>query len=95
MKDHKLKLINSTYSINDAREVLFSLISDKIKFLNLQILSANERYGNDSIHLENRVKQLQTDKETLIAALNQLDSETHRIAIDCDVTVKVKHVELA
>lgn len=95
MKSHNLKLIDSTYSAQDAKEVLISLVNDKIKFLHLQILSQGERFGCDTSHLEERAKALLIEKEQLMQLLSKLNDDGCEVEIKCDVAIKVKETQNA
>ena len=92
MSDYNLKLIDSTYSPEEAKEVLSSLISDKIKFLNLQIFSKSERFGEDTSHLENRIKYLDSEKEKLFKLIEQAKVDGRDLSIRCDIQVESIHV---
>jgi hypothetical protein len=83
-------LINSTYSASNAKEVLTSLINDKIRFLNIQILSAHERFGENTAHLEARVKELVADRNRLIELLDQSAETNTEIEIVGSVEITVK-----
>lgn len=88
MEDYGFKLIDSTYSADDAKEVLISLVNDKIKFLNRQIFSLEERFGSDTQHLKNRVKIIQEEKAKLLTLLEQYSSEGTLLSIQCDVRME-------
>lgn len=92
MKDLQLdfSLIDNTYSAADARDVITSLINDKIRFLNVQILSIHERFGSDVSYLEKRVTQLETERKRLVQVLTDLSEEDVEIEISCDVKMVVK-----
>ena len=92
MKNHKIKLIDSTYPVNDARDALFSLINDKIDFLNKKILSVQERFGGDTDHLEKRVKELRAELNNLLELLKPLE-EGNLIEIHCDVEMKIRQAD--
>ena len=89
MKNHQIKLIDSTYPVRDARDVLFSLINDKIEFLNQKIFSLQERFGSDTGHLEKRVKELRMELQQLLDLLNTME-EDQLIEIHCEVDMKIK-----
>ena len=95
MKAHQLQLINSTYSANDAREVLFSLLNDKIKFLTYKIFSESERFGADTAHYEQRVQALRAEKDAICGALRKLEDSSCEVEIDCVVNIKVRETQLA
>jgi hypothetical protein len=49
-----IQLIEGTFSPNAAAKVLFSLISNKIKYYNLELFSAKERSEGDLNHSQNK-----------------------------------------
>ncbi len=57
-----IKLVEGNYTPAEAADILFSLIGDKIKFHNMQMLSLQERFGIDSVHSEQRIKELKEAK---------------------------------
>lgn len=88
---HQFTLINSTYRAEEAREVLTSLINDKIQFLNIQAHSLNERYGLSTVHLENRIKELEQERKRIIDMLRSVDNKDAMIEISSQVNLTVKH----
>lgn len=94
MKAHQIKLIDSTYSVEDANEMLTSLIRDKIKFLNIKTLSENLRFGSSLDHLEKRIKELKEEKNILMELLNDPDLRDSEIEIECSINLKIKQPEI-
>ncbi|MEZ4985114.1 MAG: hypothetical protein R2795_08790 [Saprospiraceae bacterium] len=47
---NKIELINGVFTVADAREVLFNLLQEKIKFHNRRIFGLSERLGVDDTH---------------------------------------------
>lgn len=100
-KELNFKLIDSTYSPEEAREALMSLIADKIYFLNQKRFSIHEQYSGDVSHLEKRVAQLQVIQEEYAQKLKALDNDNLEIEVSCEVVLnvrkksKVQAVELA
>ncbi len=90
MKDYQLDLVKNTYPVHDAKEVLLSLLSDKIKFLTCKIFSLEERFGDVPVHLKERVEELKNEKNQLIETLDSFDDENHLVEIDCQIVFKVK-----
>ncbi len=88
MHDHSIKLIDSTYPVSHSREVLLSLLNDKITFLGVQILSFEERFGKDTMHIKLRVKELENERKALVSYLNQLHDDT-LLELDCEISIKV------
>lgn len=87
---HQFNLINSTYSAEAAKEVLTSLINDKIRFLNIQILSVHERFGENATHLETRVKELEADRNRLIELLSAAEKNNAEVEILSSVDFTIK-----
>lgn len=95
MQDQQLTLIDSTYAPEQAREVLCSLLNDKIRFLNHQILSNFERFGSDTSHLEKRLAEVKAERDQLISQLNALSNDAYLLEIDCCINIKVTTPEMA
>jgi len=93
MNNHQLKLIDSTYSAKDAKEVLLSLINDKIRFLSQKIVSIEERFGGDTSHLEKRVQQLTQERSQLITLFEHHENEDHLVEVDCNVHFSIKQMQ--
>ena len=89
-QEFEFSLIDNTYSAEDAREVITSLINDKIRFLNIQILSIHERFGIDVTHLEKRVTQLEQDRKRLMSMLADYANSAVEIDVICDVKMVAK-----
>lgn len=88
MKEYQFDLVKSTYPAHDAKEVLLSLINDKIKFLNCKAFSLSERFGSVPSHLEKRISELKEEKQLLVETLGQCD-EDHLVKIDCQVVFNI------
>ena len=88
---HDFSLIDNTYSAEGARAVITSLISDKIKFLNTEMLSINERFGTDVEHMKERVRQLEADKARMISLFSDYINQDIEIEISCEVKMVAKH----
>jgi len=87
---HQFKLVNSTYELSEARDVLFSLINDKINSINGTIFSRYLKNGDDSEHLRNRVEELKEVKLKLMDYLLELNDEDCRIKISCPVIIEIE-----
>ena len=84
-----LHLIRNTYEVDDAKEVITQLLSDKINFIRRQIFSLDERYGINSSYLENRLKELNQSKEDIVTFFNSINSEEFEVKIDCPVSIEL------
>ncbi len=93
MKSHQFRLIDSTYGIEDAREVLLSLVCDKIRFLKQKIFSLEERFGSDTTALKKRVAELEAEQDFLRNHFSSLQGEEAEIEISCEVRMNIHHNE--
>lgn len=89
MQQHSIKLIDSTYPAKQAREVIMTLLNDKIRFLGVQILSIEERFGDNTEHMRQRIKELEHEKRELLRQLESLEDENTPLEIDCQIDLKV------
>lgn len=92
-ENHQFKLIDNTYSPTAAKEVIASLIQDKIRFLNVQLLSNQERYGSDISFAAKRVEQLQTELERVLNTFDEAISEDSEVQITCPINVTIRQIE--
>jgi len=90
MNKSQVKIIDSTYPVEDAKELVLSLINDKIKFLQLKIFSQRERFGIDTKHLEKRISELREERAELIQNLKSFEESDYVVEVDCKIHLKVK-----
>lgn len=91
MKKHQIKLIDNVYPVEDARDVLLSLINDKIRFLNVKLL-ARQEFGADSSVLESRIAQLKQEQKELLNTLKACPEGSCTIEINCDIRLKINEL---
>jgi hypothetical protein len=92
-ENHQFKLIDNTYSPTAAKEVIASLIQDKIRFLNVQLLSNQERYGSDISFAAKRVEQLQAELERVLNTFDEAIPEDSEVQISCPINVTIRQIE--
>lgn len=88
--EKNIKLIDGTYSPNEAAEILYSVVNDKIKFHNIQINSAIERNAEDTFHSEKRLAELAFAKEKIAAMLEEARNAHAHLEISGMIEVKIK-----
>ncbi len=93
MKTHQIRLIDSTYGADDAREVLGSLLNDKIKFLNHKIFSMQERYGSNTEHMNKRIEELRQEKRDLELLFEEHEGEHIDFEIGCTLVIQLRKAE--
>ena len=89
-KLHQFTLIDNTYSAEEARQVLLCVTNVKIKFLDLQILSLQERFGRDTTHMEERVSELLRDRARINEVLQAAMAGQAILEIKSVVNIEVK-----
>lgn len=85
------KLIDGTFSVKEAIEILLALVDNKINFHKLKIFSTEECTGHTDEHSEQRVMQLQLIRKELLEHLRQLPADTN-IEISSTVSIKTKAI---
>ena len=89
-----LNLIKNSYDSCESKKMINKLFDDKIKFIKMQVLSLEDRFGINSPFLENRLKELNQSKEELSNFFTNIDSD----AIDSnDIEIKINcaiHLEI-
>jgi hypothetical protein len=87
MKTHQTKLIDGQFSPDNARTILLELINNKISFHRKSKFSNEVRFGTDPDQADNRIAQLEQEKEQLIQWLDTIDPST-TIRISCDIAME-------
>lgn len=85
-----VKLIRGTFSPEDAAEVLFSILSDKIRFHNIQVLSIKERFNGDTSYSEQRLVELKAAKEKVSQLILEAKNSNSEIEIQSDINIQLK-----
>ena len=88
-----IQLVEGTFSPVEAADVLFSLISDKIKFHNLQILSVQERFNGDTSHSEQRIKALKIAKNQAKDLILKARDEGYDVKIDSVIDIRLVKIK--
>lgn len=84
------KLVDGTFSANDAANVLFSLIGDKIKYHQLLLFSNEERYGADITNSKVRIQELTAVKEEIIEMIREAREQDMDLEILSNIQVTMK-----
>lgn len=84
-------LVRGTFSAEEAREVLLSLIEDKITFHRRHLWSRRERFGEvaDPSRCE-RIEQLLSTKRLVTEAVNQAAAAGYCLEIHCDIQLRMR-----
>ncbi len=85
----KFKLVEGTFKVSDAKEILLGLIEHKIQFHNRKIHGHAERHGEVDTPNKERLKVLRQTRDKLIEYLDAHTSEM--VHIHSDITIELKH----
>lgn len=84
-----IQLVEGTFSPIEAAEVLFSLITDKIKFHNLQLLNVKELSNEDMVHSEQRIKALKEAKNKAKDLILKARNEGYEMKIQSTIEIQL------
>tara|TARA_R110002012_G_scaffold322083_1_gene554891 strand:- start:68944 stop:69261 length:318 start_codon:yes stop_codon:yes gene_type:complete len=84
------KLIDGTYEPSEAADVLFSVLGDKIRFHNIQILSAQERFNADTSVSEKRLHELKESKHQVADLILKARDNNYEIEINGVINITLK-----
>ncbi|MGB5498731.1 MAG: hypothetical protein WBM77_07355 [Maribacter sp.] len=88
-KTQSIQLVAGTFSPVEAAHVLFSFITDKIKFHNLQLLNIAELSNDDVIHSEQRIKALKEAKSLAKDLILKARNQGYELKIDSTIEIKL------
>lgn len=90
MAQHDFKLVDSTYTPEEARNVLLSIIQDKIKSINRLCFSLEEREPCDLGHFRERIKQLTAMREEVKQVMAQAEDLGMNVEVDATISVTLR-----
>ncbi len=87
--NHVFKLIDGNFGNDDAERILIALVSNKIKFHNVDSFRIQERFNGNISHSEKRVKELTAVKETLKELIADAKENNLDFKINCTVNIEL------
>ena len=84
-----VQLIKGTFSLDEARHLLLSLITYKIGFHELKNFGDVERFGRTARHAGKRIDELKRSRNTLLRFMEASDATSVRLRIDATVKIRV------
>lgn len=84
------KLIEGVFAPNEAKNLLNSLIDNKISFHSLEDFSNQIRFNKDTNHSKKRIEELNKMKTLIDKVINQAEIGNHILEIECLVKISVK-----
>lgn len=86
----QVSLLNGTFSIAEAREVLLTLIDDKIRFHSNRIFSQEERIGITPEDSVVRIKELRATRDEISAIINEYKDQNCEINVQSDINIEIR-----
>lgn len=82
LKTESVKLIEGTFDVYEARDILIGILNHKINFHNLKNLTSTERLGHLNEQSVIRLGELNKDRDKIVSLLdfareNDLDIQVH------------------
>ncbi len=91
MQSHNIRLIDNTYDLDIARQLLDGLFTQKIAFVE-DLIHASEPMELNA--LETRLEELKAEKRSLDILLEEFDGEHAEMEIGCTVVMNVRKLDL-
>ena len=86
-KEKEFKLVAGVFTPSDAKEILISLIDEKIRFHNLKILKHQERYGVDDTSHVKRLNQLIKTKSQIQKLIETFEKKNKSLVINSSILI--------
>lgn len=87
---NEVKLITGEFKPNEAEEILFSIIEDKISFNTRQIFSYEERGLDGAERYKNRIGELQESKKKVADLINSCKAKNKILSIESSIVIREK-----
>jgi len=86
-ENRRFCLISGSFSAEDARQVLLSLINHKINFHELNAWSHRERFGEDNAASLKRVEELSRTREEIAQLINKAAAMGQTLSINSSIEI--------
>lgn len=86
-KNEKLIIIDGRYSYDEAKEILMTMFSSKLNFLNIKNWSSQERYGKEDEMAQKRISALRNEMKKLEEILSEVKSKNKMLVISSEINI--------
>ncbi|MCB9186707.1 MAG: hypothetical protein H6601_08175 [Flavobacteriales bacterium] len=86
MKTEEIELINGTFSPQEAREVLLTILEDKVRFHNVKIIRGFET-GTDTAASHKRIKELNASRIKVHEMVDKAIENSTELAINATISI--------
>ena len=88
----EFKLIDSSFTNEEAKQVLLSLVNYKIQFHSHKVFSNDERFGLDDTFSKTRIVELEEIRDNLLDYFNELGDKELTMKVDSVVKMSIGEV---
>lgn len=88
--NQEFKLIDGTFSIEDANKVLTTLLNYKIDYHNREDFSNHIRFNKNIEHSKKRIQELTEAKEQIRSLILNSDSEDIKFVIKSNISIEIE-----
>lgn len=85
----KFRLINGTYTADEAGEILLSLINHKIDFHETHLFACEERNERDRLNSEQRIEQLKESAKLVEEMIEQARQQGASISVESIAHIRI------
>jgi hypothetical protein len=86
----QFRLIQGTFSPEEANQLLMTLIQDKLKFHQRNNASRRERFGEKDAAVEARIEALRQTRTDLSAFIDEASAVGKTLAISCNIEITLE-----
>jgi hypothetical protein len=83
-----IRLIDGTFTADEARDILVNLFNYKINFHELKNFSSWERHGLNHPHSAVRLPELKTDRERVVALINEAMAAGDEVVVLSTISIQ-------
>lgn len=88
-KTQTIELIKGVFTPDDAREILLTLLDNKINFHNLRNWSSRERFGKPDAYSEERLTNLRESREKVKQIISQSIKQEENLMINSSIEITI------
>ena len=88
--NQEFKLIDGTFSIEDANRVLTTLLNYKIDYHNREDFSNHIRFNKNIEHSKKRIQELTEAKEQIRSLILNSDSQDIKFVIKSNISIEIE-----
>lgn len=82
-----LTLIEGSFSVDEAKEILTNIFSSKINFHKIRNLSTQVRYGKDDVIAQKRIPALKMELEKLEAIIAEAKAHNKKLLVNSAISI--------